>query len=120
MRLALGLRGIIAAASIAATIAAPPQGPAPSAPPVKTPAYEHVEVRLAQLDVVVRDKAGHVVSGLSPKDFSVFEDGVPLEVVAVDEWGRPETAPAAKGVPQTPAPAPETPAAAAEPMARAA
>src|SRR5262249_32154971 len=49
------------------------------------------------------------------KDFSVFEDGVPLEVVAVDEWGRPETPPVAKGAP----PAPSTPEAAppAEPTA---
>src|SRR5262249_3737012 len=47
-----------------------------------------VEVRLAQFDVVVRDKTGRVVSGLGRSDFSVFEDGVPLEIVAVDEWGR--------------------------------
>lgn len=62
---------------------------------MKIPAYEHVEVRLAQIDVVVRDKSGHVVSGLGTKDFAVYEDGVPLEVVAVDEWGRPDAVPAA-------------------------
>jgi VWFA-related protein len=87
------VRWVIAVTSIAAAGAAPNPETSPAAPPVKAAAYEHVEVRLAQLDVVVRDKSGHVVSGLEPKDFSVQEDGVPLEVVAVDEWGRPEATP---------------------------
>jgi VWFA-related protein len=44
-------------------------------------------VRLAQLDVVVRDKKGAIVSGLGPDEFTVLEDGSPMEIVAVDEWG---------------------------------
>jgi len=55
---------------------------------------ERVEVRLAQFDVVVRDKRGGVVKGLRAPDFEVLEEGVPLEVVAVDEWGAPRTEPA--------------------------
>ena len=51
------------------------------------PPVERIEVRLAQLDVVVRDKKGAIVSGLGSDDFAVFEDGAPMEIVAVDEWG---------------------------------
>jgi VWFA-related protein len=53
------------------------------------PGVERITVRLAQFDVVVRDQSGKTVSGLGPSDFKVFEDGSPLEIVAVDEWGRP-------------------------------
>ena len=54
----------------------------PSAPPA-----ERIEVRLAQFDVVVRDKSGAIVTGLGPEAFTVLEDGSPMEIVAVDEWG---------------------------------
>ena len=62
-------------------------GPATEPPPRPLPTVEKIEVRLAQIDVVVRDAKGRLVSGLAPKDFKVFEDGLELEVVAVDEWG---------------------------------
>ena len=58
-----------------------------ASPPAPTPGVEQVEVRLAQFDVVVRNKKGGLVNGLGPGDFSVLEDGSPLEVIAVDEWG---------------------------------
>jgi VWFA-related protein len=61
--------------------AAPPVTP-PPAPPA-----ERIEVRLAQFDVVVRGKTGAVLTGLGPGAFAVFEDGSPMEIVAVDEWG---------------------------------
>jgi VWFA-related protein len=62
--------------------------------PTPAPGVEQVEVRLAQFDVVVRDKKDVLVKGLGPSDFSVLEDGSPMEVVAVDEWGvaRPPSA----------------------------
>lgn len=44
----------------------------------------HVEVRLVELPVEVRDAAGHAVSGLSASDFSVAEDGVPQELLRCD------------------------------------
>lgn len=84
---------------VAAAAAPGPKQPPPTPPPLT--GYEHVEVRLAQFDVVVRDKAGKLVRGLGPKDFSVVEDGRPLEIVAVDEWGAeepPQSAPAAPSV----------------------
>ena len=63
--------------------------PSVKTPPQAVPGVEQITVRLAQFDVIVRDKNGRVVHGLGPKDFEVVEDGVPLEVVAVDEWGAP-------------------------------
>src|SRR5262245_52516563 len=88
--------------------AAPPPSPSPSPSPVPVAGVERVEVRLAQYDVVVRDKAGRIVEGLKPENFSVIEDGVPLEVVAVDEWGLEqaptELAPAASPEPVAPTP----------------
>lgn len=64
-----------------------------AAPPAAPPA-ERIEVRLAQFDVVVRDKSGAIVTGLGPEAFTVLEDGSPMEIVAVDEWGvaTPKTA----------------------------
>ncbi|MEP7009044.1 MAG: VWA domain-containing protein [Acidobacteriota bacterium] len=44
----------------------------------------HVEVRLVELPVEVRDAAGHAVAGLSASDFSVAEDGVPQELLRCD------------------------------------
>lgn len=40
------------------------------------------------MDVVVRDKAGQPVSGLTQDDFEVFEDGVPQRVISVDAFSR--------------------------------
>jgi len=76
-----------------------PPTPAPSA----VPGVERVEVRLAQFDVVVRDKSGKMIGGLQPKNFRVVEDGVPLEIVAVDEW-RSAPAGASPSPEETPAP----------------
>jgi VWFA-related protein len=36
---------------------------------------ESIEVRVANIDVVVRDKAGNPVTGLTKDDFEIFEDG---------------------------------------------
>lgn len=91
----------------AQTTSTPPPSPgAPSAPtPLPVPGVERVEVRLAQFDVIVKDKAGRFINGLSKENFSVVEDGVPLEIVAVDEWGA--TRPPQQGPPPTsPTPSP--------------
>jgi VWFA-related protein len=66
--------------------------------PPSVPTAERIEVRLAQFDVVVRDKKGAIVSGLGPDEFVVLEDGSPMEIVAVDEWGAvaPRPAPPAQ------------------------
>src|SRR5689334_19512446 len=39
------------------------------------------------VDVVVRDKKGKPVSGLTAQDFQVFEDGVPQKIISCDAAG---------------------------------
>jgi VWFA-related protein len=46
----------------------------------QTPYIETFEVRLQNLDVVVTDKKGNPVRGLTKEDFVVVEDGAPQEI----------------------------------------
>lgn len=39
-----------------------------------------VEVNVVEVDVVVTDRKGHPVSGLTPEDFELFVDGAPVEI----------------------------------------
>jgi VWFA-related protein len=104
----------ICAGILLGTVTGRSADPAPAAPKTPTvPGVERVTIQLAQFDVVVRDRSGKFVSGLGPSEFKVLEDGSPLEIVAVDEWGR-ETAPSAAAA--APAPAPPPPPAAAPPQ----
>ena len=41
---------------------------------------ESIEVRVANVDVVVRDRHGNPVVGLTKDDFEIFENGVPQKV----------------------------------------
>ena len=52
------------------------------------------------VDVVVRDKKGKPVSGLTAEDFQVFEDGVPQRIISCDASGL--LAPMAEPVPPRP------------------
>lgn len=97
----LTLRGF-AVASLAGVVALA----APAPPKAPAPAVEKVVVRLAQFDVVVRDKDGKLIRGLEAKDFVVLEDGSPLDIVAVDSWESLEAA-AVEPAPETPPPSPE-------------
>ena len=94
---------ILVGSLLASLIGAAPE--TPTTPPAAVPGVERIEVRLAQIDVVVRDRDGKIVSGLGPADFAVFEDGSPLVIDAVDEWGRPP-APVDARLPDTVAPPP--------------
>ncbi len=68
---------------------------------------ESIEVRVVNIDVVVTDRAGNPVTGLTKDDFQLFENGRPQTITNLYEV-RPETT--------IPAPAPAaTAAAAAEP-----
>ncbi len=47
-----------------------------------------IDVRVINVEVVVTDKSGELITGLSRDDFEVFEDGEPVELVnfyAIDE-----------------------------------
>lgn len=60
---------------------------APAAAQARDPnmAVFHVTVNMVQLDVAVTDKKGHYITGLSPYDFSVYEDGIRQKVAIFGE-----------------------------------
>ncbi len=76
------------------------QEPAPAAPgPVTT---LHAETKLVVVDVVVTDKAGHAVHGLTRDDFVLSEAGKPQTVRSFDEYSAaaaPATIPAMPKLP---------------------
>ena len=45
----------------------------------------HVTVNMVQLDVAVTDKKGRYITGLGPKDFAVYEDGIQEKIAAFGE-----------------------------------
>jgi VWFA-related protein len=69
--LALGLLGILPF---------PLRAAAPPAAPVTESFSESIQVSVVDLDVFVTDKAGKPVTGLRKEDFTVLEDGKPVEV----------------------------------------
>jgi len=86
---------------------APPAAAAPTETTIK------VEVRQVLVPVVVRDKEGHHVTGLTQADFRVFEDGVEQKIsgFSVENAGVSSPAPPAAAASQpavaaAPAPAP--------------
>lgn len=77
------------------------------------PISESIEVRVVNIDVVVRDRAGKAVTGLTKDDFELYENNKKQEITNLYEVrapGAPAPAgqPAASGAstPTTPAPAP--------------
>lgn len=68
----------------------------------QSPLVESIEVRVANVDVVVRDKAGNPVNGLAKDDFELYEDGKlqPLtnfyEIRRGEETAAPGVAPTAQ------------------------
>jgi VWFA-related protein len=45
-----------------------------------SPTTIHVTSRIVYVDVVVRDSSGHIVHGLTEKDFNILEDGKPQPI----------------------------------------
>ena len=82
------------------------QGQKPPEPPRVTGA---VELTIVNLDVVVTDKSGKPVPGLSQKDFEVLLDRKPVAITNFREVREP--LPSTAGVPAAPAPADSAPAA---------
>jgi VWFA-related protein len=81
-----------------------------------TPATFHANAQLVVETVTVKDKNGKTVEGLTAKDFSITEDGVPqtisfCEYQTMEETPEPPVTPA-------PAPAPQPVAAKVEPVVR--
>ena len=67
---------------------------------------ESIEVRVVNVDVVVRDRAGKPVTGLTKADFEIYENGQKREITNLSEVRAPApAASAANATPATPAPA---------------
>jgi VWFA-related protein len=73
---------------------------------------ETLDIRIINVDVVVRDKAGQLVSGLTASDFVIYERGKPQPITNFAEYreesqapreapGTPDAAPVATKPPQT-------------------
>src|SRR5271157_2948495 len=45
----------------------------------------HVNVNMVQLDVAVTDKKGNYITGLSPWDFEIYEDGITQKMATFGE-----------------------------------
>ncbi len=66
---------------------------------------EIIDVRVVNLEVVVTDKKGQPIEGLTREDFEISEDGRPMELTNFFETGAPEA-----GAPDEAVPAAGTPA----------
>src|SRR5437764_15438931 len=55
-------------------------------------AAESIEVRVVNVDVVVRDRAGKPVTGLTKADFEIFENGQKREITNLYEVRAPAPA----------------------------
>ncbi len=67
------------------------------------PLVETIEVRVANIDVVVRDRAGNPVPGLTKSDFELFDDKLPQTITNFYEVRRgEETGDVAAGEPEVP------------------
>jgi VWFA-related protein len=101
----IGLAGVFVTALLAQQ-----QPPLPSgAPP--PPSFAS-GTQVVQVDARVFDKSGHFVTGLTPDDFEIKEDGVPQRIVGLTLVGSAAVAPSASAhgapapaVPGAPAPA---------------
>src|SRR5262249_45816937 len=62
-------------------------------PQQQPPLVESIEVRIANIDVVVRDRSGHPVTGLTKDDFQLFDGGKPQTITNFYEVQRGESAP---------------------------
>ena len=88
--MAMLLTALVWAASVQDPSSVPPAGgdlpqrsvvpPGPVADGPGDSFAESIEVTVVSVDVVVRDKAGQAVAGLTREDFALFEDGKPVEI----------------------------------------
>jgi VWFA-related protein len=81
-------RSLVCGALLLAGVAtaARAQSPAPAPTAAEEPAvetfYEAIQVRLGEVEVVVTDRQGNRVTGLTRDDFALFEDGERVEITS--------------------------------------
>ena len=97
-------KSVMTAAMLGLMLVAPFQSWS-AVPPPEEPFAESIEVTVVNVDVVVRDRAGNLVPGLTRDDFKLFVDGKPVEISNFYAAGPPPpaAAPAAPAAPEGPA-----------------
>ena len=92
---------------------APPESPAELQPGETPRILETIDVRVINVDVVVTDRKGNPITGLTRDDFIVLENGRPQNVTnfyeVVTETGTGEGEPAAPAIRTAPDEAPRQP-----------
>jgi VWFA-related protein len=79
----LTLAHLIVCCSVTTATLSAQQRPQPAQPSGEDSSDGHllrVTARLVQVNVIVDDKHGHPITGLSPKDFSIVDSGKPQEI----------------------------------------
>jgi len=71
----------------------------------QAPFVETIEVRLHNIDVIVTDRDGHPVHGLTQDDFELLEDGKPQKITNFAEYSDANFAAVEGRAPRPPAPA---------------
>jgi VWFA-related protein len=99
----------LTAGPLAAQQAAQPKSPQPQ--PEMPKLTENIDVRVIGVDVVVTDKKGNAVTGLTKDDFQIFENGIEKPISNFSEIEGKSVTQAVKvpvpGAPATPPPAKE-------------
>src|SRR5437764_10534387 len=73
-------------------------------------AAESIEVRVVNVDVIVRDRVGKPVTGLTKADFEIYENGQKREITNLYEVrARANASPATPAAPSQTTPLPEQP-----------
>jgi len=93
------MRGVIAALLLGTLAAAPQQTGQNTPPDVKGTAKIAVSTQLVVETVVVKDKKGNPIEGLTAKDFTVAENGVPQAIRFCEHQELPEAQSAAPVAP---------------------
>lgn len=65
---------------LASTAASPQAAETPAPAGAAPPFFERVEVNVVNVEVWVADRRGNRVTGLTPNDFEILEDGKPVEI----------------------------------------
>ena len=96
------MRGVIAALLLWTLAAAPQQTGQNTPPEGKGTAKIAVSTQLVVETVVVKDKKGNPIEGLTAKDFTVAENGVPQAIRFCEHQELPEAQSAAPAAPSKP------------------
>jgi VWFA-related protein len=110
--LILGLAGTVRAWQATASPSPAPDTRPSEEDPAGETYFEAIQVRIAEVEVVVTDEQGNRVTGLSRTDFVLFEDGERVEITSFAAYAPAEVRHAPSGILAPAVPSADTPIAA--------